>query len=189
MEKRFEVSRWEDSLTILRPITAKEAKEMNPINYITVKDEKLLKFINLNIDKKSITIQGSGKVELGDETFYGISLKEPKKVEIAKKARKKLEGVVNTSDLVYYVDFIDTNNILNSRGFFITDDNKEEKYLEILETGDEDLIDTLEKFLISKDKLGPIKTARDEFETIIDDLKYADENNEDDLKQIELKIT
>jgi len=187
MTKYYEVSRYEDTLTILKPITKKEFEELG-INAIEIDDEKLNKFISLNIDKKSITMNKSGIVELGDATYYGISLKESNKVRIAKKAKQKLDGIVGSADLIYYIDFIDTNNILNSRGFFITDDNKEEKYLEILESGDEDLIDTLEKFLLSKDRLSPIKTARIDFEEVLEDLKYADENDTEKLKAIELKI-
>lgn len=50
-------------------------------------------------------------------------------------------------------NFIMRNNDLASRGFFITDDNREEQYLKVIETGDEDLIDKLEDFLIHKDKM------------------------------------
>jgi len=189
MNKFYEVSRYKDAITILRPITPKESKELNPVNVLEINDEKINKFINLNIDEKTITINKNGKVELGESTYYGINLKDKNKVEIAKKARQKLDGVVHTSDLVYYIEFIENNNILNSRGFFITEDNKEEKYLEILETGDEDLIDVLEKFLIAKDKLGVVKSAKIEFDDVINSLKYADEKDKEELDQIERKIT
>jgi len=189
MNKYYEVSRYEDTITILKPITPKEAEELNTVNVLKIDDEKLNKFINLNVDEKTITINKNGEVELGENTYYGISLRDENKVKIAKRARQKLDGIVHTSDLVYYIEFIETNNILNSRGFFITEDNKEEKYLEILEAGDEDLINTLERFLNSRDKLGKVKSAKTEFDNIIESLKYADENNKEELEQIERKIT
>jgi len=187
MTRYYEVNRYEDKLIILKSITRQEYNDLG-IGAIKIDDEELNKFISLNIDKKSIIMDRNGKVELGNATYYGIPLEEKNKIRIAKKAKQKLDGIVGVSDLIHYIDFIDTNNILNSRGFFITDDNKEEKYLEILETDDEDLIDTLERFLVSKDKLGLVKTARIEFEDTIEKLKYADENDIEKLKEIEYKI-
>lgn len=185
MTRYYEVNRYEDTLTIVRNITKKEYEELG-VNAIVIDDDDINKFIAQNIDNNVITLKASGEIELGKATYYGIPFNESKKVEIAKKARQKLDGIVKNSDLVYYIDFIDTNNILNSKGYFITDDNKEEKYLEILETEDEDLIDTLEKFLISKDRLSPIKTAREDFENIIEKLKYTDDREE--LEEIEKSI-
>ncbi len=52
---------------------------------------------------------------------------------------------------IHLYDYININNILNDKGYHIHDDNKEEKYLEILETGDEDLIDKLEIYLNARD--------------------------------------
>lgn len=187
MTKYYEVNRYEDKLTILKPVTKQEAKDLG-IGSISIDDDKLNKFIAINIDNHSITMDTNGKVELGDATYYGIPFNETNKVEIAKKAKQKLDGVVSTSDLIHYIDFIDTNNILNADGYFITDKNKEEKYLEILETGDEDLIDVLEKFLMAKDRLSSVKTARTEFEDIIEDLKYTKDEDEDKLKAIEARI-
>ena len=185
MTMYYEVNRYDNKITILRAVTKKEAEELG-VRGLEINDCKINKFISNNIDNYVITIDSSGKIELGEETYFGIPLKEERKVEIAKKAKRKLDGIVKIPDLIYYIDFIDTNNILNSKGFFITDENKEEKYLEILETGNEDLIDTLERFLISKDRLSVVKTAREEFEEVIEKLKYAESDKE--LEEIESKI-
>lgn len=57
-----------------------------------------------------------------------------------------------TAGLVLY-SFIILNNDLSSRGYFITDKNREEQYLAILETGDEELIAKLEQYLNYRDEL------------------------------------
>lgn len=49
--------------------------------------------------------------------------------------------------------FIVLNNDLTTRGYFITDANREEQYLAILETGDEELIDILEQYLNYRDEI------------------------------------
>lgn len=51
------------------------------------------------------------------------------------------------------LNFTLKNNILCSKGYFITDDNREEKYIEILESGDKDLFKDLESYLESFDNL------------------------------------
>lgn len=50
-------------------------------------------------------------------------------------------------------EFMIKNNELCSKGYFISDNNREEKYIEIIETGDEKLIELLETYLEAKDKI------------------------------------
>lgn len=69
------------------------------------------------------------------------------------------------SGIVLY-NFIMYNNELSSNGFFIHNNNREEKYIEIIETGDEMLIELLEKYLESMDNLNraaSFKTRLDEY--------------------------
>jgi hypothetical protein len=49
--------------------------------------------------------------------------------------------------------FMVLNNDLANAGYFITNENREEKYLEILETEDESLISKLEDYLNYKDEI------------------------------------
>lgn len=60
--------------------------------------------------------------------------------------------IATISHLTYY-EFTCLNNILADKGFFITDENREEKYIEILESEDEELINILEKYLLCKDEI------------------------------------
>lgn len=53
-------------------------------------------------------------------------------------------------------DFTRINNKLASKGYFITDENRESKYLEIINTEDSSLIEDLERYLESLDSLNII---------------------------------
>jgi hypothetical protein len=59
--------------------------------------------------------------------------------------------------------FIILNNDLAANGYFITNENREEKYLEILETGDEKLIAKLEDYLNYKDEIEAVAQLERKF--------------------------
>jgi hypothetical protein len=120
-----------------------------------------------------------------DKSLYDITVDTPNKFAIMFKAKEYIENRSSNADVVDYLDYIDINNELASRGFFITDSNKEEKYLEILETGDDILIDLLEEFLAIKDKISVFKNARKVFTKVHDNLIETDENDVERLKEIE----
>lgn len=56
------------------------------------------------------------------------------------------------------------NQILMSRGFFISDENREEKYLEIVSTEDDNLIEIFLKYLDAHDWLAKEDTVMDMYE-------------------------
>ena len=75
-------------------------------------------------------------------------------------------------------NFIMNNNELASQGYFITNSNREEKYIEIIETGNEKLIETLESYLESKDLLeraASLKVKLDKYRKEISRLTTAEE--------------
>lgn len=65
------------------------------------------------------------------------------------------------------------NNDLASAGYFITNDNREEKYLEILETGDEKLISKLEDYLNYKDEIEAVAQLERKFTAFRNEIKTA----------------
>ncbi|WP_408098560.1 hypothetical protein ACJVC5_06505 [Peredibacter sp. HCB2-198] len=71
--------------------------------------------------------------------------------------------LANLSGLTFY-GFICLNNELADKGFFITDENRESKYLAILETGDEKLIQKLEDYLNYRDELSRTASVFKKFE-------------------------
>lgn len=69
--------------------------------------------------------------------------------------------------------FMILNNDLAAAGYFITDSNREEKYLEILETGDEKLIQKLEDYLNYKDEIGTVAALERKFSSFKTEIKQA----------------
>jgi chromatin segregation and condensation protein Rec8/ScpA/Scc1 (kleisin family) len=69
--------------------------------------------------------------------------------------------------------FIILNNDLSNAGYFITNDNREEKYLEILETGDEKLIQKLEDYLNYKDEIEAVAQLERKFATFRTEVRAA----------------
>jgi hypothetical protein len=65
------------------------------------------------------------------------------------------------------------NNDLAANGFYITNENREEKYLEILETGDEKLIAKLEDYLNYKDEIEAVASLERKFSKFKDSIKLA----------------
>lgn len=59
--------------------------------------------------------------------------------------------------------FMILNNELASRGFFITDGNREETYIRILEAGDDALIQMLEDYLNSRDEIDRVAVLERKF--------------------------
>lgn len=72
-------------------------------------------------------------------------------------ARAKLDSIINkyagSVHNMYFFDFSVLNNTLLTKGYYITEENKEEKYLEILQTADESLIKLLQDYLESLAKI------------------------------------
>jgi hypothetical protein len=122
------------------------------------------------------------------KTFYGIKVTDIKKYQISQMLKEYLETRVNEKTIIDYIDYIDVRDILADRGFIVTDSNKEEKYLEILETEDDELIDLLEEFLILKDDLTEIKTARRTYKKLMEKLKSTPENDIETLEEIKKSI-
>jgi len=69
--------------------------------------------------------------------------------------------------------FMMLNNDLANAGYFITNDNREEKYLTILETGQEDLIAKLEDYLNYKDEIENVAHLERKFSKFKKDLRVA----------------
>lgn len=92
------------------------------------------------------------EIEVLDTASEQDPLQSTKEASIIKARMLVTPELGKTAGLVLY-SFIVLNNDLSSRGYFITDKNREEQYLAILETGDQDLIEKLEQYLNYRDEL------------------------------------
>lgn len=101
-------------------------------------------------------------------------------VEVRSSAIKRVRILINpelasVSGLAFY-GFMCLNNELADKGFFITDENRESKYLSILETGDEKLIQKLEDYLNYRDEISRVASVHKNFEAFRKNVMLETEN-------------
>jgi hypothetical protein len=101
-------------------------------------------------------------------------LLEQAKQNILLEAERFFDQKINTVANLTYYEFIVLNNSLMEQGYFITDANKEEKYIEILEKENDELIDLLEKYLMNKDEISRAFAAYDNYCKLKNEIRDAD---------------
>jgi len=95
----------------------------------------------------------SGIFTADDFTISKVSKFETTKNRAIIKEKSAIAALaVNTSFFEIY-EFIAVTGMLASQGIFITNENREETYLNIINTGDEELISALETYLEIKDTM------------------------------------
>lgn len=94
------------------------------------------------------------------------------------KARGIFGDELLTFKLLDFVSFLLLNNEFNSKGYVITEDNREEIYIKIIETGDFQLINDLEKYINLRDSIKEIQIKKDEFYDIIEKLSSLSNLND-----------
>lgn len=73
-----------------------------------------------------------------------------------------------------FCNFIIINNILASRGYFITDENREEKYLEVVSSDDNELLELLRKYLEAYDCITGDLNIYNVYIKLMEDIQEAD---------------
>ena len=135
-------------------------------NSVFKNDGKYVKVSNVAADVIREALSNNNRVCIpknieGEICFTDIIIYENDELEknkmmfISNLYRKVDHSLFNVASIDYY-DFLCVYSKLASLGYFITDDNREEKYIEIITTGDDDLINILEEYLNKKDKLDSI---------------------------------
>ncbi len=109
-------------------------------------------------------------------------LQESRNASITKVRMLVTPEISKASGLAMY-GFIVLNNDLAANGYFITNENREEKYLEILETGDEKLIAKLEDYLNYKDEIEAVAQLERKFSAFKNEIRTA--STPDEVKAIE----
>lgn len=103
----------------------------------------------------------------------------------AKACKVKARGIMGDEFVVWkLMDFVNLmllNTKFASKGIFFTEDNKEECYIKIIESGDEKLITDLETYIQLLDNVKSMQSTKDEYTEIINQLKFL-ENYDDEEK-------
>lgn len=102
----------------------------------------------------------------------------------ARACKIKARGVMGDEFVVWkLLDFVNLmllNTKFAGRGITVTEDNREECYIKIIESGDESLITDLEKYIQLLDNIKTIEKYRDEYTNIVDQLKCLENPNDEE---------
>jgi hypothetical protein len=101
----------------------------------------------------------------------------------AQACKTKVRGILGddllTFSLLDFVSLMMLNNKFLDKNIIITDDNKEECYIKIIEMGDDSLIDDLEHYINLKDSIKEIEKKKTEYHNVIHQIKQlADYDNQ-----------
>lgn len=98
--------------------------------------------------------------------------------------KTKAKGIMGEDLLIFnlvdFVSFIILQNKFADKGIFITDTNKEQCYIKIIEQGDESLISDLERFINLLDSIREIEKQKDEYQSVISKLKNLSDHSDVD---------
>jgi hypothetical protein len=95
------------------------------------------------------------------------------------KARGIFGDDLLTFILLDFISLMMLNNKFISKGIVITDDNKEECYIKIIESGDESLIGDLERYINLKDSIKLIEQKKEEYFSIVNQLQLLSNYNDE----------
>lgn len=169
----------------------------NTLDNLANKDEKVLKLSYMSyqmmkealMENKAIHVQKSLRTdEVLPGEFEVIDLETSDPLNEARDASVTKIRMLVTPELskisgFALYGFTILNNDLANAGYFITNENREEKYLEILETGDEKLISKLEEYLNYRDEIDAIAHFERKFSEFRAEIKTA--SSVEEVKQIE----
>lgn len=103
--------------------------------------------------------------------------------------RNKLYGILGNSgfmilsmmDVAMYIMLHDK---FAAKGYFITQENKEEMYIKILESGDMALFEDLEKYISYLDIVDALSKKVDEYNKLIEQLRLNTESTDETINDI-----
>ena len=98
--------------------------------------------------------------------------------------KKKARGIMGDELLIFhlidFVNFIQLNNKFMDLGIHITEDNKEECYIKIIEMEKPELIDDLEKYIDLRDNINVISKQKEEYTEIVGKIKNLSNSNDEE---------
>lgn len=105
------------------------------------------------------------------------------------KVRNKFRGIIGDSgflllNLTELVKFMLLHDKFASLGIYITEENKEDKYIEILEKDDEKLLNDLEEYIDVQERMTELVRVVDVYDKLIQKIKEVDENDETEINKI-----
>jgi len=152
---------------------------------ISFTPEEYVKFVV----KKQLKTGPDEEIDIEDEDIKNEYIFETKKRDLLKNVLNKWFPMYNIFDIINIIKYLEYWGILFNAGFVVTDENKEDIFIEIIEKDDERLLNILEKFLESKDifnKFNEKYTIYNKLLEAFDYMSYWDfENLEEAIKALE----
>ena len=125
--------------------------------YYDIPDEIFTKFRYDVVNGQKVVIKKklleSKKYKIEDFKIKKTKKFEEEKQKMLVQMRNKVAGLSIATSFFEIYEFIVVTGMLASQGVFITDENRESTYLNIINTGDEGLISALERYLEIKDSM------------------------------------
>ena len=149
----------------------------NTLDNLANREESLLKLSYMAYKEMSVALHDGDKIitilkplihdeVMPGEVVYSVAPEDNNKLSQVRRIRALINPTLSSVSGFTFYTFMVLNNLLNSKGYYIHDDNREEVYLEILETGDSGLIDTLERYLNMKDDIHRVSQLDSKFTEI-----------------------
>ena len=163
----------------------------NTLDNLANREESLLKLSYMAYKEMSMALHDGDKIItilkplIHDEVMPGevvysvLTPEDNNKLSQVRRIRALINPTLSSVSGFTFYTFMVLNNLLNSKGYYIHDDNREVIYLEILETGDSGLIDTLERYLNMKDDIHRVSQLDSKFTEITSQIMESSE--EDDV--------
>jgi hypothetical protein len=111
---------------------------------------KVVKIINMDKVKEEIPLT-SEDFEITELTPF-----EKKRNNYRDKINNSISHTLASINALDTFEYLETFSAFLDRGIVITEKNREEKYLEVINTGDEWMIEHLERYLDIKDRVRPL---------------------------------
>jgi hypothetical protein len=147
-----------DQMAVKRVDTYQNALLKNDENYIKLSNvaADVIREALANHNKVFLPKNISGEMSFTDVIIVETEDLDKEKMMLLSVVYRRIDYQLFMFGAIDFYDFLNLFNKMTSLGYFITDENREEKYIEIIETGDEELISLLESYLERKDKLDTI---------------------------------
>lgn len=170
-------------------ITGVEEREddyIDPTKFFITTDE-IYDFIKEKLANNIIIINKenlNSAVKIEDFILDEIDYSEKLRNDSRNLIYNSISGRFNFISMMELYNFILANNYMFSRGFYITDENKDDFYIDIIKSENEKDIEMLEKFLYAKDMLSDSYYWFEKYTKYKEDIEATDDKDEiDELTQ------
>jgi len=153
---------------------------VNKFDRVYIKEEDVLKH---SIDKDSFIPVNKKEKLTHHRNEAGPSDLDIEKTKLYKELDSNVLCSTHNVDFLNYVHYLNLFNYFASKGIFITEENKEDKYIEILELDDESAVEKLELFLTLQDNIEPFLEKNQKNIDLKEQIEYADEDELEELKE------